>query len=115
MTLADERISLMIFLGNYHLGSGTSADLARRYFRQALAGAAGRNWTYFITRSLFGLGVMCQAEGRTAELLWTLEILRDFVDESEQIYFSHLVNSRFKDYYSIDTAVEFDLALITVF
>ena len=30
LTLADERISLMIFLGNYHLGSQTSVDLARR-------------------------------------------------------------------------------------
>lgn len=104
----DLRISLMIFLGNYYFASGSSSELARNYFKKALATSAAHTWTYFITRSLFGQAAICEKEGQHAELMWTLETLQSFVDESEQLLFTHIVNSRFKAYFSINTPVEFD-------
>lgn len=104
----DEKISLMIFLGNYYFVSGTTPELARNYFKKALTTAASKTWTYFITRCLYGMATVHEKNKTHSELMWTLDILQSFVDESEQLYFSHVVNSRFKAYFSISTPVEFD-------
>ena len=104
----DERISLMIFLGNYYFASGSSTELAKNYFKKALSTSASKTWTYFITRSLYGMACVHEKSQSTAELLWTLDILQSFVDESEQLFFSHIVNTKFKNHFSISTPVEFD-------
>ncbi len=104
----DQRISLMIFLGNYYMGSGTSADMAKSYFKKAMSLASSKTWTFFISRSLYGLACVAEKESQNAELIWTLEILNSFVDESEQKYFAHIVNSKFKSFFTIDTPIEFD-------
>lgn len=104
----DDRISLMIFLGNYYFASGASMELARTYFKKALSAAASKTWSYFISRSLFGLAKVCDKENQTAELAWTLDLLRTFVDEDEQLHFSYLLNERFNQDFSINTPVEFD-------
>lgn len=106
----DERISLMIFLGNYYLASGASAGLAKEYFKKALSHSAANTWTYFVTRSLFGLAQVCEKESQTNELMWTLEVLGSFVNESEQRQFSSWVNHCFKSYMTINTPMEFDTA-----
>ena len=105
----DDRISLMIFLGNWYLASGTSTELAKKHFTQALGAAAAKNWNYFILRSLYGLASVAEKTDAQQELHWTLNILRAFVDEEESIYFSYLVNEKFKNNsFSIDTQIEFD-------
>lgn len=104
----EERISLLIFLGNYYLASGTSPELAKQYFKKALSHSAAKTWTYFITRSLYGMAHVCEKEHQTTELMWTLEILQSFVDESEQKQFAYFVNYYFKAYLTINTPMEFD-------
>lgn len=104
----DEKISFLIFLGNYYFMSGASSELAKQYFKKALSTAAALTWTYFITRSLYGIAAVCEKEGQTQELLWTLDILQAFVDQSEQLFFSYVVNERFKQHFSINTPMEFD-------
>jgi tetratricopeptide (TPR) repeat protein len=104
----DERISLMIFLGNYYFASGASSDLAKTYFKKAMTTSAANTWTYFITRSLYGMACVHERAKATNELMWTLDILQSFVDESEQLFFSHIVNSKFKSHFAISTPVEFD-------
>jgi tetratricopeptide (TPR) repeat protein len=104
----DERISLMFFLGNFYFASGASADLAKQYYKKALSASARNTWTYFIVRSLYFIATICESEGQTSELMWTLDILQSFVDESEQLFFSHVVNEKFKGYFSINTPMEFD-------
>lgn len=106
----DERISLMIFLGNYYFASGTSSELAKQYFKKALSAAAAKTWTYFITRSLYGIAAICEKEGQASELMWTLDILQSFVDQSEQLFYAYLVNVKFKAHFSINTPMEFDTA-----
>jgi hypothetical protein len=106
----DDRISLTILLGNYWLASGRDNHLAKNYFKKALGAAAANTWTYFITRSLFGMATVCEREGQTSELAWTLEILTSFVDESEQLFFAHIVNEHFKSHFSINVPMEFDTA-----
>ena len=106
----DERISLMIFLGNYYFASGASSELAKQYFKKALSTAAANTWTYFITRSLYGIAAICEKEAHANELLWTLDILQSFVDQSEQRFFAHVVNDKFKSHFSINTPMEFDTA-----
>jgi hypothetical protein len=106
----DERISLMIFLGNYYLASQTSHALAKEYFKKALSHAAANTWTYFVTRSLYGIASVCEQDGQSAELMWTLEILQAFVDQSQQRFFSYVVNKKFKNHYTINTPMEFDTA-----
>ena len=108
LTKMSERISLMIFLGNYYMGSGSSNDMAKSYFKKSMSFASSKTWTYFITRSLYGLACVADSESQNAELMWTLETLNSFVDESEQKYFSHLVNLKFQSYYTINTPIEFD-------
>ena len=112
---ADERISLMIFLGNYYMGTGTSNDVARTYFKKALSLSSSHTWTYFITRSLYGLACVLEKENQHAELMWTLEILNSFVDESQQKFFSHLVNKKFQQYFTINTPIEFDQSNTRIF
>jgi hypothetical protein len=104
----DERISLAIFFGNYHLAREDSQGYAREFFKKAMALAASQTWTYFITRSLVGLATFYQREHRNTEMLWTLEMLQSFVDESEQHFQSFLINRQFGAYMSIDTPIEFD-------
>lgn len=106
----DEKISLLIFLGNYYFMSGASSDLAKQYFKKSLSTSAALTWTYFITRSLYGIAAVCEKENQTQELMWTLDILQSFVDQSEQLFFSYVVNDRFKQYFSINTPMEFDNA-----
>lgn len=106
----DEKISLLIFLGNFHLASGARADLAKEYYKKALSAAGANTWTYFITRSLYGMAAVCERLGQTSELMWTLDVLQAFVDQSEQRYYSYVVNDRFKAHFSINTPVEFDTA-----
>ena len=106
----DEKISLLIFLGNYYMGAEGSPELAREYFKKALATGAAKTWTYFVTRSLYGMAGAHEKLGQMQELMWTLEMLRTFVDESEQVFFACLVNQRFKDHFSINTPMEFDTA-----
>ena len=104
----DDRISLTIFLGNYYLASGASTELAKSYFSKALSLAAAKTWNYFVTRCIYGLALVAEKNEQQSELLWTLNILRSFVDESELLYFSHLVNERFANYFTINTPIEFD-------
>lgn len=106
----DERISLTIFLGNYHYAVGDAPNLARDYFKKALSLAAANTWTYFVTRSLFGLAMHLEKQCVHNEMMWTLEMLRAFVDESEQHFQSFLVNKRFGNHFSINTPMEFDPA-----
>jgi tetratricopeptide (TPR) repeat protein len=106
----DEKISLLIFLGNYYMTAEGSPELAREYFKKALATSAARTWTYFVTRSLYGIAAACEKLSQMQELMWTLEMLRSFVDESEQVFFAHLVNQRFKEHFSINAPMEFDPA-----
>ncbi len=112
----DERISLLIFIGNYHLATANGATaassrtLAKDYYRKALSHAAANTWAYFITRSLYGMASACEKEGQSSELMWTLDLLQSFVDQSEQRFFSYVVNGRFKAYVSINTPMEFDTA-----
>jgi len=108
LTRDDEKISFLIFLGNYYFVSGFSSALAKQYFKKALSTAASLTWTYFITRSLFGIACVCEKDGQNQELLWTLDILQSFVDQSEQLFFSFVVNNRFKQHFSINTPMEFD-------
>jgi len=105
---ADERISLTIFLGNYYLASGQGSHMAKQYFRKALTSATLQAWTYFITRCFYGMAAVCEKEGQMAELMWTLDVLAAFVDQSEQRFFSHVINRRFKSHSSINTPMEFD-------
>jgi len=105
----DDRISLTIFLGNYYLASGSSTELAKKYFTQALSTAAARNWNYFVLRSLYGLASVADKAAVPLEVQSTLNILCAFVDEEESVYFSYLVNERFKNNsFSINTPIEFD-------
>jgi len=104
----DDRMSLTIFLGNYYLASGSSTELAKTYFSKALSQAAAKTWNYFVTRSIYGLALVAEKNEQHNELLWTLNILRSFVDESELLFFSHLVNERFANYFTINTPIEFD-------
>lgn len=104
----DEKISLLIFLGNYYFMSGASSELAKQYFKKALSTSAALTWTYFITRSLYGIAAVCEKESQTQELMWTLDILQAFVDQSEQLFFSYVINERFKQHFSINTPMEFD-------
>ncbi len=104
----DERISLAILLGNYHLSKPESLPLAREFFKKALSLAAGQTWTYFITRSLIGLAQYYERESRQSEMMWTLDMLQAFVDESEQHFQSFLINQQFGSYFSINTPMEFD-------
>jgi hypothetical protein len=106
----DERISLMIFLGNFYLDAGSSPELAKQYFKKALSSSAANTWTFFITRSLHGLARACEATQSVPELNWTLELLQAFVDQSEQRYFSYVVNEKFKNHFAIATPMEFDTA-----
>lgn len=106
----DERISLMIFLGNFYFASGQSSELAKQYFKKALSAAAANTWTYFITRSLYGIAAICEKESQASELMWTLDILQSFVDQSELRFFAHVVNVKFKAHFSINTPMEFDTA-----
>jgi tetratricopeptide (TPR) repeat protein len=76
----DEKLSLLIFLGNYYFVAGDNYALAKDYFRKAMSGAASRSWTYFIVRSLIGLATVCEKEGQHSELSWTLNILQAFID-----------------------------------
>jgi hypothetical protein len=110
LTREDEKISFLIFLGNYYFVSGASSELAKQYFKKALSTAASLTWTYFITRSLYGISCVCEKDGQTQELLWTLDILQSFVDQSEQLFFSFVVNNRFKQHFSINIPMEFDNA-----
>lgn len=104
----DERICLMLFLGNYYRGSGSSYDLAKQYYKKALASAARNTWTYWIIRSLFYIALVCEKENQSSELMWTLEMLQSFIDETEHLYFSRMVNEYFKAHFSINTPMEFD-------
>lgn len=104
----DDRISLMIFLGNYYLASEISTALAKSYYTKALAASSARGWTYFITRSLYGLANIANKTEQQQELIATLHILRAFVDEQELVYFSFLVNERFSGHFSIELPMEFD-------
>ena len=103
----DERITLLIFLGNYHRATG-SFETARLYFHKAMATSAKRGWTYFIHRSLLGLAETAASQGKTSDLKLISEMLRSFVDESESRYMTYIVNKRFNDNFSIATAIDFD-------
>lgn len=105
----DDRITLLIFLGNYALMTDANGAVPRGYFTKALAAAANRTWTYWINRCFYGLARLAEKTGDMKELEWTLNILRSFVDQSESLFFSFLVNDRFKDYsFAIETEIEFD-------
>lgn len=104
----DDKISLTIFLANYHLSSGDSPQLARDYFKKALALASAQTWTYFIGRCLFGLASYQKQEGQHAEMMWTLEMLQSFIADSEQALWIHIVNEHFGAHLSINTPMEFD-------
>lgn len=104
----DDRASLLMYLGDYYLESGSSLELAERYFQKALSVAAPEAWTYFITRAFYGTARVAERSDKTDKLRWILETLRAFVDASEQVFFSHLVNSRFKRWFSIPRELEFD-------
>ena len=90
------------------MASGASSELAKTYFSKALSLAAAKTWNYFVTRCLYGLALVAEKNEQQSELLWTLNILRSFVDESELLYFSHLVNERFANQFTINTPIEFD-------
>jgi tetratricopeptide (TPR) repeat protein len=111
----DEKLSLLIFLGNYYFAAGDNYDLAKEYFRKAMSGAASRSWTYFVVRSLIGLATVCEKAGQAAELSWTLGILQAFVDNSQQLYMIHLVNKQFKQHFTLNAPLEFDTANSRIF
>lgn len=111
----DEKLSLLIFLGNFYYAAGDNYDLAKDYFRKAMSGAAARSWTYFIVRSLIGLATVCEKSGQTAELSWTLNVLQAFVDNSQQLYMIHLVNKQFKQHFTLNAPLEFDTANSRIF
>lgn len=111
----DERLSLLIFLGNYYFAACNKPDLAKDYFKKALSGAASKSWTYFIVRSLIGLATVCEQEGHHSELSWTLNILQAFIDNSQQLYLIHLVNKQFKQHFTVNASLEFDTANNRIF
>lgn len=111
----DEKLSLLIFLGNYYLHEGENIVLAKDYFRKAMASAAAKSWTYFIVRSLIGLASVCEKDGQSAELSWTLSMLQAFIDSSQQFYLIHLVNKQFKQHFTVNAALEFDTANNRIF
>jgi tetratricopeptide (TPR) repeat protein len=104
----DDRIALAIFLGNYYLHSGSSTELARKYFKRALSTAAAAGWTYFMGRAIHGLAHVARVEGNHTELSYHLEMLRSFVEGSEQAAFSFVVNRDFANELTLRTAIEFD-------
>lgn len=111
----DEKLSLLIFLGNYYFALGNNYELSKDYFRKAMSIAASRSWTYFIVRSLIGLATVCEKQNQTSELSWTLNILQAFIDNSQQIYLIHLVNKQFKQHFTLDASLEFDTTNSRIF
>jgi hypothetical protein len=105
----DEKISLLLFFGNYHCHFSGNFEESQKFFRQALEISARRGWNYFICRSIYGQAVACERAGKTAEMNWTLNTLRAFVNDSESIFFSTLVNKRFKSHdFALKVPMEFD-------
>jgi len=105
----DEKISLMLFLGNYHCQFTSKIEEAQKHFRNALQLSARKGWNYFICRSIYGQAVAHERAGKSAEMNWSLDLLQTFIDESESKFFSHLVNKKFEKHsFSITTPMEFD-------
>lgn len=110
LELDDEKISLFLFLGNYHSQFTVNLDEAKKHNKTALELASKRGWNFFVCRSIYGQAICSERAGKTKEMQWTLNMLRSFIDESESIFFSHLVNKRFKKYsFSIKVPMEFDV------
>ncbi|MEZ4742284.1 MAG: hypothetical protein R3B45_07540 [Bdellovibrionota bacterium] len=105
----DEKISLMLFLGNYHCQCTSKIDEALKYFKNALHLSSKKGWSYFICRSIYGQASYYERAGKTSEMNWTLDMLRSFIDENESKFFSHIVNKKFEKHsFSIKIPMEFD-------
>lgn len=109
LSRTDDKISLAIFLGNYHALVTLDSHLAKSFFHLALSLASKKSWLYFMARCFYGFAIVCEKDSLHDQLKWNLEILRSIIDENESRYFCHLVNTRFAGYgLSLGTFIEFD-------
>lgn len=105
----DDRISLAIFLANYHTHVTCQYALARSFLHCALSLASRTSWNYFIIRCFYGWASLADIIGNEDEVKWNMKLLQSFVDVSESRYFSHLVNKKFERYgISLGAFIEFD-------
>lgn len=110
----DDQISLLILRANYERSMGNLV-VARETYREALKTSVNDGWTFFVMRALYGLAQCAKQESCKEELQAMLKILQCFINESECLYFAHLVNEQFiDDSFNISLPMSFDASDLKV-
>ena len=104
----DDKICMLHFNGVFLANAQKNFGKAREAYQEAMRIAATHNWNYWIIRSLYGLAKIAKQEKRASELTWTLNILSAFVDGTQAMYLSHMINQEFEGLFKIEVPVEFD-------